>query len=130
MTHLATMFSGDKQPMKTEQFFRCLADPLRLRIVLLLWQQGELSTQVIAERLHSSENHIRRQMVLLSKNQLVRFRQKELFHCYQLNTDLPVWVQKTLKHTWRGNKALLDEIPAAQKTHPEQPASSGNQQSL
>lgn len=116
--------------MKTEQFFRCLADPLRLRIVLLLWQEGELSTQAIAAVLDSSESHIRRQMVLLSKNQLVLFRQKDLFHCYQLNSDLPAWVQKILKHTWRGNKSLLDDLPAAQKSHLIKSTSSSEPHSL
>lgn len=102
--------------MKTEQLFRCLADPIRLRIVLLLWQEGELCTSEIARVLDSTDSQIRRHMALLSKNQLVVFRQKQLFHCYQLNADLPLWVQKTLKHTYRGNKVMLDDVARPQKT--------------
>lgn len=55
-------------------------------------------------------------MALLAKNQLVVFRQKELLHCYELNPDLPLWVQKTLKHTYRGNKAMLEDLPRPAKT--------------
>ena len=98
--------------MKTEQFFRCLADNLRLRIVLLLWQEGELSTVAIAQVLGTNESLIRRQMALLNKNQIVLLRQKDLFQFYQINKDLPVWMNKILKHTHRGNKKVLEELLA------------------
>ena len=96
--------------MKTAQFFRCLADDLRIQIILLLWQGGELSTTAIANILGSNESVIKRQMALLSKNHLVVFRQKELFHYYRINNDLPIWMQKILKHTLRGNKHLLEDL--------------------
>lgn len=96
--------------MKTEQFFRCLADNLRLKMVLLLWQEGELSTVAIAQILGVNESPIKRQMALLNKNQIVLIRQKDLFQFCQINKDLPVWAQKILKHTHRGNKQLLEEV--------------------
>lgn len=103
--------------MKTEQFFRCLADNLRLRIVVLLWQEGELSTVAIAQILGTNESLIRRQMALLNKNQIVLLRQKELFQFYQINKDLPVWMSKILKHTHRGNKKILEELLAKRNPH-------------
>lgn len=104
---------GSSQPrenIKIEQFFRCLADNLRVRILLLLTHEGEKSTEEIAVELDSTDSIVRRQMALLSKNQLVTSRQKGLSLCYKLNMDIPVWKQKVLKHTYKGNKALLDEI--------------------
>ncbi|BDX07377.1 hypothetical protein MACH26_28980 [Planctobacterium marinum] len=90
---------------------------------MLLWQEGELCSTEIARVLYSTDNQIRRHMALLSKNQLVVFRQKELFHCYQLSADLPLWVQKTLKHTYRGNKSLLDDISQPNKNYLQSTAS-------
>jgi len=94
--------------MKSEHFFRCLADPLRIRLVLLILQEGEQSSAVLAKRLACSESVVRRQMALLNKHQLVVSRQKELLCYYRINSDLPIWMQKILKHTYRGNKKLLN----------------------
>ena len=106
--------------MKTAQFFRCLADDLRIQIMLLLWQGGELSTTAIANILGSNESVIKRQMALLSKNQLVVFRQKELFHYYRINNDLPIWTQKIFKHTLRGSKHLLEDLKGLEEADLEQ----------
>ena len=106
--------------MKTAQFFRCLADDFRIQIMLLLWQGGELSTTAIANILGSNESVIKRQMALLSKNQLVVFRQKELFHYYCINNDLPIWTQKIFKHTLRGNKHLLEDLKGLEEADLEQ----------
>lgn len=102
--------------MKIEQFFRCLADKLRLKIVLLLWQEGELSTVTIARILEVKESMVKRHLVLLNKNQIVLFRQQELLQFCQINKDLPVWMQKILQHTHKGHKSELDEVLRS-KTH-------------
>jgi len=101
--------------MKTEQFFRCLADSVRVKIVLLLCHQGELNATSIASVLNSNESTIKRHMALMVKNQIVLFRQKDLYHYYRINPDLPVWMQKILKHTYRGNKKIVEALPVVKQ---------------
>lgn len=94
--------------MRTEQFFRCLADQKRINIVLLIWDSQEVSLFQLATVLGQTENSIARHMALLLKNNIVLERRQELNRLYRINSELPRWAYKVLKHTYIGNNSMLE----------------------
>ncbi|MBE1298645.1 MAG: transcriptional regulator [Alteromonadaceae bacterium] len=94
--------------MRTEQFFRCLADQKRINTILLIWHSQEVSLFQLACVLEQSENSVARNMALLLKNNIVIERRQELDRLYRINPELPRWAYKVLKHTYIGNKHILE----------------------
>lgn len=89
--------------LQTEQFFRCLADPLRLNIVLLLMHEGELCSCELADALNEKLSTVSRHLVLLRNKGLVTERREELWRYYQMNEALPAWGQQVLETVFDGN---------------------------
>lgn len=89
--------------LQTEQFFRCLADPLRLNIVLLLMHEGELCSCELADALNEKLSTVSRHLVLLRNKGLVTERREELWRYYQMNDGLPAWGQQVLETMFDGN---------------------------
>lgn len=96
------------ETMRTDQFFRCLADRTRVNIILLLWSDGELSVTELSALLAQSESQVTRHMALMRKNAMVIERRHELNRYFRINSDMPKWAFKVLKHTYNGNKSNVD----------------------
>ena len=95
--------------LHTEQFFRCLADPLRLNIVMLLMHEGELCSCEIADALKEKLSSASRHLVLLRNKGLVRERRQELWLYYQINDELPDWAKQILETVYQANQQRLEE---------------------
>lgn len=91
--------------MRTDQFFRCLADTLRFNLLHLIWQEkDEVELQQLAASMEEGEKKLSRHAALLVKNQLIIERRHELSRYYRINPDMPKWQSKVLKHSFSAIK--------------------------
>lgn len=99
--------------MRTEQFFRCLADQVRLKALYLLWPDNELNLTSLALTLQQSESQVSRHLALLMKNGLILERREQLDRFFRINPDMPKWVSKILKLALCNNAGLAGHIAAS-----------------
>lgn len=86
--------------------FRTLADPTRLRAMVLLVLEGELCVCELTHALGESQPKISRHLAQLRESGLVADRRAGQWVYYQANPDLPDWVKQVLTATVT---ALADE---------------------
>ncbi|WP_268408630.1 metalloregulator ArsR/SmtB family transcription factor [Alteromonas sp. a30] len=107
--------------LHTEQFFRCLADPLRLNIVLMLMHEGELCSCDLAQALDEKLSTVSRHLVLLRNKGVVKERRCELWLYYEIDQSLPLWAQQVLETVFDGNQEramqLSLEVPVVNSRH-------------
>lgn len=82
--------------------FKILADPTRLRIVLLLEGQGELCVCELTHALDEIQPKISRHLALLRGSGVVLDRRQGQWVYYRLNPDLPDWARQVLAATAAG----------------------------
>lgn len=87
----------------SEEFFQCLADPTRLRCVLLLAREGELCVCELQYALDEPQPKISRHLAMLRAAGMVSDRRDGQWIYYTLHSDLPAWSQQTLAIAARGN---------------------------
>lgn len=85
-----------------ETLFTALAHPLRLRMLLLLQQEGELCVCELTHTLDVSQPMISRHLALLRLGGLVSDRRQGLWVYYRLDNVLPEWAQQVLQATAEG----------------------------
>ena len=89
--------------MDAETLFRMLADNTRLRILLLLQQDGELCVCELTHALDLSQPKISRHLAHLRESGLLLTSRNGQWMYYRINPALPVWVQAILQTTLEGN---------------------------
>jgi len=82
--------------LTVENFFPALADPTRLRCLLLLATEGELCVCELTHALDESQPKISRHLAMLREAGIVSDRRDGLWIHYRLNPDLPLWTRKIL----------------------------------
>jgi ArsR family transcriptional regulator len=87
----------------SESLFRMCADPTRLRILLLLQQEGELCVCELTLALDLSQPKISRHLAHLRDKQVLQARRNGQWVYYRINPILPDWAQAILQHTLAGN---------------------------
>lgn len=92
--------------ISADMVFRTLADPTRLRAMVLLVQEGELCVCELTHALGESQPKISRHLAQLRESGLVADRRAGQWVYYQLNPALPEWVKQVLTTTVT---ALADE---------------------
>ena len=104
----------------SDDFFAALAHPLRLRILMLLQQEGELCVCELTHALGVSQPMVSRHLAQLRDKALVADRRRGLWSSYILHPALPVWAQRVLAETARGiaeqspyvkDRKLLNKMP-------------------
>ena len=88
-----------------ENFFPALADPTRLRCLLLLAAEGELCVCELTHALDESQPKISRHLAMLRDAGIVSDRREGLWIHYRLNPSLPVWARKILTTATQANAA-------------------------
>lgn len=89
--------------MTADDLFRALADPTRLRCLLLLASQGELCVCELTHALDEVQPKISRHLSMLREVGIVLDRREGLWIHYRLNPKLPAWVHEVLSTTARAN---------------------------
>jgi ArsR family transcriptional regulator len=104
----------------TELFFRALAHPLRMRALLLLFEEGELCVCELSYTLNVSQPMISRHLAGLRQAGLVSDRRQGQWIYYRLSADLPEWARNVLTATGQGlgkaspyadDRAMLAAMP-------------------
>lgn len=97
--------------ISAEFFFTALADPTRLRSLLLLNAMGELCVCELTHALDESQPKISRHLAMLRDAGIVTDRREGLWIHYRINPALPAWAQEILT---TANKANASVKPFAQ----------------
>jgi ArsR family transcriptional regulator len=85
--------------LQPDQFFKTLADPTRLRVLVLLAREGELCVCELTHALDEIQPKISRHLALLREARLVLDRRRGQWVYYRLNSALPEWAQSVLTAT-------------------------------
>jgi ArsR family transcriptional regulator len=96
--------------LTTESLFRALADPTRLRCLLLLHGEGELCVCELTHALGESQPKVSRHLAQLREAGIVTDRRQGLWVYYRLHAELPTWAQEILRITAEG---VADQAPYA-----------------
>ena len=83
--------------LTTESFTRTLADPTRLRILMLLLQKEELCVCHLTDILQMVQPKVSRHLAVLRENKLLLDRRDGLWIHYCLHPELPIWCYKILQ---------------------------------
>ena len=83
------------QQFKSE-FFKALAHPLRLRLVMELMQRGTCNVTQLQEVLEIPQSTVSQHLTKLKQNKVVRFERRGLEVYYQIHNDKVSAVVKTL----------------------------------
>ncbi len=82
-----------------DTLFRTLADPTRLRALVLLTLEGELCVCELTHALGESQPKVSRHLAQLRESGLVADRRAGQWIYYRLAPELPAWVQQVLSVT-------------------------------
>ena len=74
-------------------FFKCLSDDTRLKMILLLYQNGELCVCELENAIEISQPKASRHLSLLKQHNIVEDRRQGLWVYYRLNILLPDWAK-------------------------------------
>ena len=88
---------------EAENLFRMCADPTRLRVLMLLQQEGELCVCELTHALALSQPKISRHLAHLRESQLLLAERHGHWMYYRINPDLPEWATAILKSTLTGS---------------------------
>jgi ArsR family transcriptional regulator len=84
--------------------FRMLADPTRLRILMLLTAEGELCVCELTCALGLSQPKISRHLAHLRESSLLLSHRAGQWMYYRINSSLPDWAESILQQTLAGNR--------------------------
>jgi ArsR family transcriptional regulator len=91
--------------MKSENFYKCLANATRLRCMMLLLTREELCVCDIVDSLDTSQPMISRHLAQLRACDLVSDHRKGQWMYYRLHAGLESWQHKVLTTTREGLQA-------------------------
>lgn len=88
--------------MKADQFYKCLANEIRLRCMMLLLAREELCVCDIADSLGASQPMISRHLAQLRACNLVSDHREGQWVYYRLHAGLESWQRQVLAMTREG----------------------------
>ncbi len=80
-------FISDEEIVDISDFFKVFGDPTRLRLLILLDENGEMGVGAIADALSMSQSAISQQLKVLRSSRLVKFRKEGRSAIYRLSDD-------------------------------------------
>lgn len=89
--------------LQPDTLFKALADPTRLRVLMLLAREGELCVCELTHALAEIQPKISRHLAQLREMKLVLDRRQGQWIYYRLNPQLPDWARDVLQRTAEGN---------------------------
>jgi len=110
--------------MDPTQFFKCLADDTRLKILMLIQHQKELCVGELMVALDDSQTKVSRHLALLRKCGLLLVRRQKQWAYYRLNPNLASWMRDIIKLTTSHHAVFLNGAVGKLKKMPD--GSDGN----
>lgn len=80
----------------TLPFLRALSDETRLRILTLLYKQGELCVCELTFAMQLSQPKISRHLAILREQKILKDRREGQWIYYRIHPDMPAWGLRTL----------------------------------
>lgn len=93
--------------MDPTQFFKCLADDTRLKIMMLIEREQELCVCELMVALQESQSKISRHLALLRNCDLLLVRKQRQWAYYRLNPALAFWIAEVINLSSQHNDAFL-----------------------
>ncbi|MCA1803894.1 MAG: metalloregulator ArsR/SmtB family transcription factor [Xanthomonadaceae bacterium] len=90
--------------LATDDFFKALADPTRLRLLMLLACEGELCVCELTHALTEIQPKVSRHLGLLRTAGLVQDRREGQWIFYRIHPQLPTWMGQVLEQTAQANR--------------------------
>ena len=88
-------FSRDHQ-RKMTQTFKMMSDPTRLKIVMMLIQEGELNVTTLCDRLSQSQPAVSHHLALMKASDLIDVRRQGKHNFYFVNRQHFHWIMGSL----------------------------------
>lgn len=106
-----------------ESFFAALAHDLRLRVLVLLQQEGELCVCELTHAVGAAQPVVSRHLAELRRLGLVSGRRQGQWIYYRIHKELPEWARRVIAATVLGigAQAPFTEDRAALETMSERP---------
>lgn len=86
----------------TLPFLRALSDETRLRILKLLYKQGELCVCELTFAMQLSQPKISRHLAILREQKILKDRREGQWIYYRIHPDMPAWGLRTLDALMEG----------------------------
>lgn len=86
-------------PLTAVNFYKCLADELRLKILLMIEQAGELCVCDLTTALDQSQPKVSRHLAQLRKTGILSDRRQGQWVYYRLHPELPDWMHDVIRLT-------------------------------
>lgn len=95
--------------MQALNFYKCLADHNRLKIMLLLTREGELCVCELMDYLSEIQPKISRNLAQLKHCGLIQHRREGQWMYYSLHDGLPEWCKETLQLALLNDRNFLQQ---------------------
>jgi len=112
--------------MDPTQFFKCIADATRLKIMMLIQLEQELCVCELMVALEDSQSKISRHLALLKRCDLLRVRKHRQWAYYSLNPNLQPWIREVLDLSTEHNSLFLSDNVTKLKSMVNRPEESKN----
>lgn len=89
--------------------YKALAEETRLKSLLLMQSQGEICVCDLMQGLELSQPKVSRHLAELRKHNLVLAQRRGKWVHYQINPDLPQWINEILSITLTNNSSLIEK---------------------
>lgn len=96
-------------PLTAVSFYKCLADELRLRVLLMIEQAGELCVCDLTDALAVSQPKVSRHLAQLRKAGILSDRRQGQWVYYRLHPTLPDWMHEVIRNTLAANPELTPQ---------------------
>ncbi|WP_163370807.1 ArsR/SmtB family transcription factor [Endozoicomonas acroporae] len=106
--------------MLPPEFFKMMADGIRLRCLLLIARQGELCVYELVSALNEPQPKISRHLAQMRNHGLLKTRRKDQWIFYSVAEGLPGWMNKIvdglrhsncLKSEYQQDTGRLESMP-------------------
>jgi ArsR family transcriptional regulator len=89
------------------QFYKSLADEIRLKSLLLIQLEGEVCVCELMAALDEPQPKISRHLALLREDKILLDRRQGQWVYYRLNPALPDWAKTVIAHTAETNRPFI-----------------------
>jgi ArsR family transcriptional regulator len=96
--------------MTPTEFYKNLADDIRLKSLLLIANEGELCVCELMTALdESSQPKISRHLALLKNSGLLLTRKQKQWIYYAINPEIPAWARQVITLTLKENSGFITQ---------------------
>ncbi len=109
--------------MKATDFYKNMADDIRLKSILLIANEGELCVcELMAALDESSQPKVSRHLAVLKSSGLLITRKQKQWVFYNINPDIPAWIHQVIALTLAANVDFITPQQQALRAMGDRPS--------